>query len=219
VKVTLSFDNGPTEATADVLNVLATNGIRSSFFVVGTQLAKPGARALAERAVEEGHWIGNHTLTHTVQFGDSTDPDLPAREIGRAQQLIGPLAHPDKLFRPYGGGGILDERVFSAAAINYLQHQQYTCVLWNCVPHDWDQPHDWVTRCMDEIATKPWSLVVIHDLPTGAMRHLPVLLDRLDQLDAEIFQEFPDSCVPIRNGRRTGALDHLTPGRPRCLHR
>ena len=141
--------------------------------VVGTELSKPGSRALAERAAEEGHWIGNPTLTHAVQFGDSDNPELLAREIGHAQDLIGRLAHPDKLFRPYGGGGILDDRIFSAAAIDYLQQNAYTCGLWNCVPHDWDRPDGWVARCLDEIVTKPWSLVVIHDLLTGAMRHLP----------------------------------------------
>jgi peptidoglycan-N-acetylglucosamine deacetylase len=202
MKVTLSFDNGPSEATADVLDILAAHDIRSTFFVVGAQLLQPGARALTERAAAEGHWIGNHTMTHTIQFGDSDDPELPAREIGQAQDLIGSLAHPDKLFRPYGGGGIIDERVFSPAAIAYLQRHEFTCVLWNCVPHDWDQPDHWVQRCLSEIVTRPRSLVVIHDLPTGAMRHLPMFLDRLDALGADVVQEFPESCVPIRNGRR-----------------
>ncbi|WP_433722394.1 polysaccharide deacetylase family protein [Nocardia sp. CA-129566] len=210
MKVTLSFDNGPSPATGTVLDVLAEHGIRTTFFVVGTELTRPGARELAERAATEGHWIGNHTLTHSIQFGDSDDPDLPAREIGQAQDAIGRLAHPDKLFRPYGGGGVLDQHLFGPAAINYLQLHAYTCVLWNCVPHDWDQPDDWVQRCLTDIASQQWSLVVLHDLPTGAMRHLPRFLDRLDALDADIIQEFPESCVPIRRGHPYSSVDHLT---------
>jgi hypothetical protein len=54
-----------------------------------------------------------------------------------------------------------------------------------------------------EIRSRPWSLVVFHDLPTGAMRHPPLLLDGLDALGAEIVQDFPDACVPIRNGGPT----------------
>jgi hypothetical protein len=46
---------------------------------------------------------------------------LPAREIGHTQNPIGPLAHPDKFFRPYGGGGFLDDRLFSGAAVDYLE--------------------------------------------------------------------------------------------------
>lgn len=76
----------------------------------------------------------------------------------------------------------------------------------HCVPHDWDQPDDWVQRCLSEIATRPRSLMVIHDLPAAAMRHFPLFLDRLHELDAEIVQEFPESCVPIRNGNLRGSI-------------
>jgi peptidoglycan-N-acetylglucosamine deacetylase len=210
MKVTLTFDNGPSETTAEVLDVLARYGIRSTFFVVGRQLRQPGARALTERAATEGHWIGNHTLTHSIEFGDSDDPALPSHEIGDNQDLIGELAHPDKLFRPAAGGGILDRRLFSRAAIDYLRQHRYTCVLWNCVPHDWDQPDSWVQRALAEISRRPWSVVVIHDLPTGAMAHLPEFLDGLNKRGVEIVQEFPDDCVPIRNGQRIGPLNHLT---------
>lgn len=210
MRVTLTFDNGPTVATAGVLDVLARYEISSTFFVVGDQLRRPGARALTERAAAEGHWIGNHTLTHSIQFGDSSDPDLSAREIGQSEDLIGPLAHPDKLFRPYGRGGILDQRLLSPAAIDYLRQHRHTCVLWNCVPHDWDQPDDWVQRAINDIRRRPWSLVVLHDLPTGAMRHLPTFLDTLQTLGAEFVQEFPNSCVPIRNGTHIADISHLT---------
>lgn len=100
--------------------MLADRGIKATFFVVGEQLSRPDARTLTERAEADGHWIGNHTMTHSVQFGDHDDPELAAREIGAAEDVIGPLAHPDKLFRPYVGGGVLGRRVFSTAAIDYL---------------------------------------------------------------------------------------------------
>jgi hypothetical protein len=84
--------------------------------------------------------------------------------------------------------------------VDYLTAGRYTCVLWNCVPHDWDDPDGWVDRALKEIATRPWSLVVLHDLPTGAMRHLERFLDRLGAAQIEVVQEFPPECVPIREG-------------------
>lgn len=208
-KVTLSFDNGPSEVTPTVLDILRQRSIHSTFFVVGEQLSAPGAIPTVQRAASDGHWIGNHTMTHSTQFGDDDDPRLAEREIGAAQELIEPFAHPDKLFRPYGGGGILDQRLLSPAAVNYLEANGFTCVLWNCVPHDWDKPDHWVERCVQDVLTRPWSLVVIHDLPTGAMDHLAALLDRLDALGIEIVQPFPPDCVPIQSGRRTGSLTGL----------
>ncbi len=211
MKVTLTFDNGPTAATAEVLDILHSRGVKSTFFVIASQLAEPSARALTERASSEGHWIGNHTLTHNIQFGDApADLSLPNREIGGAESLIGDLAQPVKLFRPYAGGGVLGPRVFSATAIDYLQRHNYTCVLWSSIPHDWDQPDQWVQRCLDDIDRQDWSVVVIHDLPTGAMRHLPMFLDTLANRGVEIVQDIPESYTPIRNGTLLAGLEALT---------
>ncbi len=208
--MTLTFDNGPAPGVTDsVLDTLAGRGVAGTFFVVGRQLQRPGARDLAARATAEGHWIGNHTMTHTVVFGDDIGPDAAEREIGASQQLLGDLGHPDRLFRPYGQGGVLDDRVLSPAAVRYLTDGGYTCVLWSSVPHDWDQPEDWVERALADVARAEWTVVVLHDLHTGAMRHLPEFLDRLEAADVEVVQEFPDSCVPIRRGELCWPLDHL----------
>src|SRR4051812_41480006 len=89
-ELTLTFDNGPEpEVTPHVLDVLARRGVRATVFVLGHQLAKPGRRALAERAKAEGHWIGNHTWSHSGPLGTRHDPGLAEREIGRTQQELG----------------------------------------------------------------------------------------------------------------------------------
>jgi peptidoglycan-N-acetylglucosamine deacetylase len=201
-KVTLTFDNGPDSrgTTAFVLDELARRGILASFFVTGRQLARPGGRALAERAHNEGHWIGNHTLTHSIMFGDSDDGSLAEREIGETQALIGDLAHPDRLFRPYGNGGVISQRLLSASAVSYLVEGGYTCVLWSSVPRDWDADAAWVDRCLADIERQDWTVVVAHDLPSGGMAYLPALLDRIAATGTEFVQDFPPACVPIRRG-------------------
>jgi len=201
-KVTLTFDNGPDPSgtTGLVLDELARRGVLASFFVVGRQLARPGARDLAERARDEGHWIGNHTLTHKIMLGDSDDASLAEREIGEAQALIGDLAHPDRLFRPNGGGGVISQRLLSPSAVSYLVDGGYTCVLWTSVPRDWEPGPAWVDRCLADIDAQEWSVVVVHDLPSGGMVYLPALLDRIEATGAESVQGFPPACVPIRRG-------------------
>lgn len=210
MRVTLTFDNGPTApVTSQVLDTLAAHAVKSTFFLVGENLKDPANRAAAERAAAEGHWIGNHTLTHSVQLGENPDSDTSRREIGEAQRLIGELATPAGLFRPYGRGGVLDRLLLSRAALAHLQQHRYTCVLWNSVPHDWDDPHGWVETCLADIATRDWSLVVLHDLSTGAMDHLPRFLEALEGMRAHIVQDFPPDCVPIHDGRVGQSLDHL----------
>jgi peptidoglycan/xylan/chitin deacetylase (PgdA/CDA1 family) len=209
-RVTLTFDNGPYPGVTDrVLDLLRERGVRSTFFVVAERLRDPANRALAERAVAEGHWLGNHTLTHSVQLGETADPEVPAREIGEAQALLGDFALPEKLFRPCGGGGVLGSSLLSRRAVEYLRNGQYTCVLWSSVPHDWDDPEHWVERCLADVAAQPWALVVLHDLPGCALGRLPELLDRLDAVGAELMQDYPQACVPIARGVVRASIEHL----------
>ena len=209
-RLTLSFDNGPTpEVTDRVLDLLRERRLRTTFFVVGLQLQDPVRRALAERAHGEGHWIGNHTLTHSVQLGQASDAGVLDAEIGATQELIGGLAHPDRLFRPYGAGGLLGDDLLSEAAVGYMQRGGYTCVLWSSVPRDWDPSVDWVERCLAEVRVQDWPLVVLHDLPGCALARLPELLDALERMDVDVTQELPAACVPVHRGIVRGSLDQV----------
>lgn len=202
MKVTLTFDNGPSPegTTHKVLKLLGARGIKATFFVTGEQMSLPGARELAVRAHADGHWIGNHTFSHTIVFGDNGTPDSPREEIGATQDLLDGLVHRDRFFRPYGGGGIIGPKLLSPEAVDYLTNGGFSLVLWNSVPRDWEGDAEWVERCIADVRSQDWSVVVVHDLPTGAMDHLPRLLDRLQDIGAEHVQDFPSSCVPIRRG-------------------
>ena len=208
MKVTLTFDNGPEpEVTDRVLDVLHAERIRATFFVIGRKLADANRRARAERAHAEGHWIGNHSLTHTRPLGERADRDGAENEIGSAQQLLGTLSHPDRLFRPFGGGGALGPSLLNRKALDYLCSSGFTCVLWNCIPRDWEDPAGWVDRALEQCRSISWSLVVLHDLPTGAMDNLERFIAGLRASGAEIVQEFPPECVPILRGRVMSPVD------------
>ncbi len=172
--LTLSFDNGPTpDVTPHVLDVLAGRGVTSTFFVIGEKLVQPQNRALAERAHAEGHWVGNHTWSHSFPLG-LMDADAAISEFDRTQQAIGSLMHRHRLFRPYGQGGNLDKRLLSRAAVEHLAREKATIVVWSALPRDWQDTDGWVERALDQIAAQPWSLMVLHDLPTGDAAPRPV---------------------------------------------
>jgi peptidoglycan-N-acetylglucosamine deacetylase len=199
--LTLTFDNGPDpDVTPRVLDILGERGIKTTFFVIGEKLADPARRGLAVRAHGEGHWIGNHTFTHTIPLGEQPDRDTGENEIGRTQGAIGDLAHPQRWFRPFGGGGNLDTRLLKPSVVDYLTRNKHSCVLWNAIPRDWDDPDGWTERALDQCNRQPWTLMVLHDLPTGAMDHLERFLDHAEAAGARFRQDFPPQCVPIRSG-------------------
>jgi peptidoglycan-N-acetylglucosamine deacetylase len=210
-RVTLTFDNGPTPGvTEPVLEVLAGRGLRATFFLVGTCLRQTGGRELARRAVAGGHWVGHHTTTHSVLLGQAADaPGAVQAEIAELAPEMEEFDRANKLFRPYAAGGVLDRRVFSEAAVRYLQQRGYTCVLWNSVPHDWDDPLGWVDRALADVFGQPWTVVVLHDIASGAMAQLPRFLDELEIRGATVVQDFAESCLPIVAGEVKQSLSHL----------
>lgn len=211
-KVTLSFDNGPEpEVTPRVLDILARHGVPTTFFVLGGKMADPARRALAARARDAGHWIGNHTWTHQVPLGLSKDADAPAKEIGATQDQIGDLAHPARFFRPFGQGGNLDGRILSPAARDYLIDGGYSCVLWNSVPGDWRRDDGWYDKGLADVEDRDWTLMVLHDLPGACIGRLDDFIAALKDAGHDIVQEFPPSCVPIERGAfvRPAALPPL----------
>jgi peptidoglycan-N-acetylglucosamine deacetylase len=207
-KLTLSFDNGPfPDVTPGVLEALDAAGATATFFVCGREARDPQHRPLLEAIRAAGHRIGNHTDTHRVELGATHDPDAPRREIDAAQAALEEFADAEKLFRPYGAGGVLGPRLLSRAAVSHLCDGGYTCVLWNSVPRDWEDPTGWPERALADLRAQDWTLLVLHDVPTGAMRALPDFLARARDAGAELTAELPPACVPIRRGRVVGALD------------
>ncbi|HVE10536.1 MAG TPA: polysaccharide deacetylase family protein [Paraburkholderia sp.] len=213
-KITLTFDNGPTPGvTEPVLEILRRRGVKATFFVIGGNLSDPRARSLLDDIAADGHWIGTHTLTHSIALGESTEPGYVEREIGEPQRLIGTHSHAQKLFRPYGNLGLIGEHLFSEHAISWLLEHKQTCVLWNSVPHDWDDQAHWVERCLDDVARQDWTVAVLHDIADAALARLDELLGRLQTAQVEIVQDFPDDVIVTRAGMPVSLRDEYVAGR------
>lgn len=205
-RVCLTFDNGPTEATPAVLKTLARRGLSATFFVVGRQVATPEGWALAARARAEGHRVGNHTYSHATPLGYLSAADACA-EIERAEAAIGALGHVPPLFRPFGDGGHADHWLLNAAARDHLIAGGYTCVLWDNVPHDWDDRDGWVERALAMVRASSSSVLVLHDIAGACGDRLDGFLGRLLDEGHTVVQEEPDHCVPLRAGVATADLD------------
>lgn len=203
-RVTLTFDNGPDpHTTPHVLDILARRGVKTTFFIVGEKLQ--AQRALGERAVAEGHWIGNHTWSHSHTFRDRGAAEFVQAEIDHTQEVIGDLAHPDMLFRPYGGGGRIDGALNSVAA-KHLAARGYTGIIWNTLPGDWRDPVGWPETAYTQMPKSAWPLVVLHDHKAQAMRLLDGFIAKLQDQGYEFRQDFPADCIVMRRGVETEVM-------------
>jgi peptidoglycan/xylan/chitin deacetylase (PgdA/CDA1 family) len=214
--ISLTFDNGPEPGVTDfVLDTLAARAVPAAFFVVGSKLEAAESLDCARRAVQEGHRVGNHSYHHREPLG-LLDPDASCAEIARTQALLDGFVT-ERLFRPIGGEGqegALGDQLLSPAARDLLIAEGFTVVLWNVVPRDWEQPSAWVDIALDRCRRTEHAVVVLHDLPTGAMAQLPSFLDRALDEGAHFAGDFPSSCVVLDRGVPRGDLDAYVSGSP-----
>jgi peptidoglycan-N-acetylglucosamine deacetylase len=209
MRVTLSFDNGPDpEVTPQVLDALGRAGVRAHFFVLGKHLVEAAGRRLVERAVAEGHLVGNHSFSHETPLGADLRDDVVEREIVATETVLAPLLPADepRRFRPFGGGGLLGPHLLRARVVSHLIDERYSCVLWNSVPRDWEDPEGWPAQALADCRRLDHTLVVLHDIPNAAAPRLDAFLRLLREHDAEVVTELPASCTPILDGRVVGDL-------------
>ena len=85
---------------------------------------------------------------------------------------------------------------------------------------DWADPEGWVETALAQLARHHWTLMVLQDVRSGAMRHLDRFLVEVKERGGRLRQEFPGSCLPITCGRITGPLaDFVSPASERSLDR
>jgi peptidoglycan/xylan/chitin deacetylase (PgdA/CDA1 family) len=65
-EIALTFDDGPGDYTAEILNILKVNRIKAAFFCVGKNMQD--RQALMKQMDQEGHLIGNHSFSHHNLF-------------------------------------------------------------------------------------------------------------------------------------------------------
>lgn len=121
-RVALTFDDGPDpEVTPQVAALLASAGVRASFFCIGRRAEQHPDVIAALRAA--GHGIENHTYAHrnTFAFGG---PAALGAEIARAQSALAASGAPPRFFRP--PAGMQNPWVPGAVAAAGLAHLSWT---------------------------------------------------------------------------------------------
>lgn len=129
-QIALTFDDGPSEWTEPILDILAANGARATFFVIGS-LAEGRADVL-RRMIEDGHEVGNHTWSHPWLARDCDDSRVEDELERTNATLARLLGRPPHRFRaPHYD---VDERVEAIGARLGLEHTR-----GDVTPPDWHE--------------------------------------------------------------------------------
>ena len=81
----LTFDDGPSTNTKNILDILAQRNIKATFFVLGMQVEK--MPETVKRIYEEGHYVANHGYSH-VYSSIYSSPEAVLDEFNRCNQVV-----------------------------------------------------------------------------------------------------------------------------------
>jgi peptidoglycan/xylan/chitin deacetylase (PgdA/CDA1 family) len=148
----LTFDDGPSESTLALLELLAQHNVKATFFMCGQNVRR--YKEIACEVLAGGHEIGNHTDSHAALYFKS--PEFIYRELALAQQSIGQVtkATPTLFRAPYGvrwlGLGRVQERL------------NLTGVMWTAIARDWKWPASRISRLLLKKAVNG-AILCLHD--------------------------------------------------------
>ena len=150
--VALTFDDGPSESTEDMLEALDRHRVKATFFQCGANVRRlPDVSRLVLRL---GHEIGNHSDTHQALYFRSRK--FIHGEIATAQQTFEDcLGVKPKYFRPPFG-----VRWFGLGGAQ--RKLGLTGVMWSCVGLDWRLGSTAIAaRCI--AAARSGAILCLHD--------------------------------------------------------
>ena len=149
--VALTFDDGPSRYTPQVLGVLERHHVHATFFLIGRQVA--GDQSYVRRALSDGDVVGDHTWSHAdVRAGGQRARD----EIVRARTAIRHAGFDPCLFRAPDGN-------VSGPLISEAWALRMNTIQWDVDPRDWSRPGTDAVYQRVTGAVRPGSIVIMHD--------------------------------------------------------
>ena len=136
VKVYLTFDDGPSSNTGEILNILKRHNVRATFFVNGPASENPGLEPLYKRIVDEGNAIGMHSYSHKYNEIYASQEAFET-DLDKIHSLIYNETGVDtRLYRFPGGSGNAVSRLPMSDFADILHARGYEYYDWNIYPGD-----------------------------------------------------------------------------------
>jgi peptidoglycan/xylan/chitin deacetylase (PgdA/CDA1 family) len=156
--VALTIDDAPSQYTKDILQILADNDAKATFFVIGSQAQEN--QPMLEEIIRGGNELGNHAM-HDEPSRSLSDTTLTEEIhqvevlINKAYAIAGVKSAP-RYFRPGSG-------LFSNRMRELMKRLGYQLVLGSIYPHDpqismWKWNADHILSML-----RPGGIIICHD--------------------------------------------------------
>lgn len=164
-KVYLTFDDGPSDHTDEILDILKKNKVRATFFVVGKETEH--AKKMYRRIILEGHTLGMHSYSHNY---DQIYASVGAfsKDLMKLQKYLYDLTEVKSYIYRFPGGSsnhcVGDIKPY----IRYVNQKGILYFDWNALNEDAinfnASSYELNQKILKDVRRQKTSIVLMHDL-------------------------------------------------------
>ena len=202
-KVYLTFDDGPSNNTEEILDILNKYDVKATFFVVGNT-SEHGQEVL-RRIVSEGHSVGLHSYSHKYkEIYQSVE--TYAADLTKLQNFLYQTTGVRcKFCRFPGGSSNTVSEVDMHDLITYLDEKEIAYFDWNVSSGDaassYISPEDIVKNCTDKLENYQETIILMHDAKNknSTVEALPELIETIQAMDKTRIVPITEETEPIHH--------------------
>lgn len=185
----LTFDDGPSENTFDILDILQEQDVKATFFIVGREIDEKGENVL-KRMVNEGHTIGIHTYSHMCnEIYCSVERFLDDFNTVY-QQIYEVTGKRVNIYRFPWGSNNKYNRGIKDALIEEMERRGFSCYDWNVSADDSigkPTPYSILKNIKKDIKRDNHPIILMHDSKINKLtvKMLPEIIQMISDLGFE----------------------------------
>ena len=202
-QVYLTFDDGPSSNTDQILDILKEYDVKATFFVVG----KTDERSVKayQRIVDEGHTLAMHSYSHKYdEIYESKEAF--AKDLNSLQEYLyeTPGVWP-RIYRFPGGSSNTVSKVDMQELIEYLTDIGITYFDWNVASGDAVSrtlpAETIVSNCLSGIEKQKESVILMHDASNKGttVEALPRIIEAIQERGDTGILPITDETVPVQH--------------------
>ena len=205
-KVYLTFDDGPSKYTDDILDILDKYGVKATFFVVGKD--SDFAREAMQEIVNRGHTLGMHSYTHKYSEIYNSLEDF-AEDYEKIHDYVYEVTGVESTVYRFPGGSSnsvsdIDMQEFA----DYLDTQGVRFFDWNISSGDAGgkllSVETLVKNCTKDIERFETSVILMHDAASKSttVEALPTIIENILALEDTVILPITEDTELVQHIQR-----------------
>lgn len=202
-RIYLTFDDGPSAYTDDILQILEDYGVQATFFVVGK--TDSHSIEMYQQIVEQGHTLGMHSYSHNYHELYASTQAFEEDLLMLQDYLYGITGQTCLLYRFPGGSSNTVTRVNIRDLIGILEEKGITYFDWNASCGDGGSRllsvEELLNNTLTGIEEYRSAVILMHDSvdKRTTVEALPILIERLMALPDTVLLPITEETTPIQH--------------------